>query len=160
MTTKRARHAALAALCLGALLMPAGCKSYLAFGTATTFGLDASQRADQTVDITMGYRRIEIASIPVQEVKEKPATSSDSNAAVGADAKGDTTTPDASHTGDAYSVLGSFRVHYGNPFTSGLTLNQLFATGMAARAVAENTDMQEYFGKAAAKAATGEGVDQ
>lgn len=99
----------------------AGCRSYLAFSTGTTFGLDISQDADQTVDVVMGYQRAEVASIPVPK---------------------DT---DASTDKDSYSVLGSFYVNYGNPFTGmftssqqGLTIRQQFATGLAARYSAES----------------------
>lgn len=137
-----------------------GCRSYLAFATATTFGLDASQRADQTVDITMGYKRLEVASIPVLEEddEQEPAPAGDP---VDGDpaAVAKTTTPDASATHDAYSVLGSFQVVYGNPFTEGLVLKQLFATGMVARDVAENEDMQKMFGAMAAKVITEKGEE-
>lgn len=109
-------------------LLGGGCK-HLAFSTATKFGLDISQKADQTIDVTMGYRRAEMVSIPVPD-----------------DA-------DASDTDDAYSVLGRFNVSYGDPFKTGtnegLHLKQFFATGMAARAAANNTDMQKAFGRAA-----------
>lgn len=111
------------------LLLASGCKSHLAFGTATKFGLDISQKPDQTIDVTMGYRRAEMVSIPVP---------------------GET---DASATEDAYSVLGRFNVTYGDPFkpgpNEGLRLKQFFATGMAAQAAAKNADMQKAFGKAA-----------
>lgn len=110
---------ALAALVLGML---AGCRPYLAFGTATKFALDVSQRADQTVDVSMGYDRAEVASIPAPE----------------ANATDDT---------DAYAVLGTFSVVYGNPFGDDpLTLKQLFATGMAARIAASDPESRAYFG--------------
>jgi hypothetical protein len=119
---------------LAALLLPllaGGCKNHLAFGTVTKFGLDISQKPDQTIDVTMGYRRGEMASIPVP---------------------GDA---DASDTTDAYSVLGRFNVSYGDPFKSGpndgLHLKQFFATGMAARAAPRNADMRQAFGEAAGK---------
>ena len=119
----------LSALLLAGLPMASGCKSYLAFSTATKFGLDISQKADQTVEVTMGYRRAEMASVPVP---------------------GDT---DADANTDSYSVLGRFNVTYGDPFkpgaNEGLHLKQFFATGMAAQAAAKNADMQKAFGEAA-----------
>ncbi len=114
---------------LSLLLLGGGCRNQLAFGTATKFGLDISQKADQTIDVTMGYRRAEMASIPVPL---------------------DT---DASTNTDAYSVLGRFNVTYGDPFkpgeNEGLHLRQFFATGMAARVAATNADMRQAFGEAA-----------
>ena len=117
---------------LGGLLLPlltAGCKNHLAFATGTKFGLDIAQRANQTIDVTMGYQRVEAASIPVER---------------------DT---DATTERDAYSVLGSFHVYYGDPFkpgeNEGLKLKQFFATGMAARAAANSANMRKAFGEAA-----------
>jgi hypothetical protein len=103
-----------------------GCTKTLAFGTATKFALDISQRADQTIDVSMGYDRAEIASIP---------------------AKANT---DATQTDDAYAVLGTFYVTYGNPWTmQPIRVNQFFATGMAARTASETPRFQDYFGRSA-----------
>lgn len=117
-------------LLFGVLLALAatGCRNHLAFSTATKFGLDISQKANQTIDVTMGYQRAEMASIPVP------------------------TDQDASTTQDAYSLLGRFNVTYGDPFKSpreGLHLKQFFATGMAARIASTNPDMRQAFGEAA-----------
>ena len=100
-----------------------GCANHLAFATSTTFGLDVSQRADQTVDVVMGYQRAEIASIPVSEEKG------------------------SSKDHDSYSVLGTFNVDYKwNPFADGaLHLTQVFSTGKAARLAAKQLDSQRYF---------------
>ncbi len=109
----------------------AGCVGKtLVFGTATKFGLDASQRADQTVEVTMGYDRYEIASIPA--VREDAA-------------KAD---PETTAGKDTYSVLGIFSVSYGNPFsTEPLVLRQFFATGWAARGAALRPAFQQFFGR-------------
>ena len=125
-------------------LLGGACRNQLAFTTSTKFGLDISQKADQTVDVTMGYRRAEMASIPVPG---------------GAD---------ADETRDAYSVLGRFNVSYGDPFKAGtnegLHLRQFFATGMAARAAARNSAMRKALGEAAgeikAKQEGQEGADE
>jgi hypothetical protein len=139
-----------------------GCQNYLAFGTATKFGLDISQKPDQTVDLTLGYRREEIASIPV--APNGPAnTNARPTEAKGANLKGtgtntESSTPtsnritDANEAEDAYAVLGRFSVTYdpiliGNG--DGLHLKQFFATGMAARKAAGNSNMRKAFGKAA-----------
>src|SRR4029453_9090194 len=84
----------------------AGCGKTLVFSTATKVGLDISQQTDQTIDVTFGYDRMEIASIPAPR---------DTDAADGA---------------DTYSVLGIFSISYGNPFSSPrepLRLDQFFA---------------------------------
>ncbi len=109
-------------------LLIVGCTNQLAFSTATRFGLDISQRADQQPEITLGYNRAEIASIPVAGKEEE--------------------VKDADDVHDAYSVLGTFYVYYGKP-GEGLHLNQVFATGMAARKAAQNPKMQKAFGNSA-----------
>jgi len=104
----------------------AGCTRTLAFGTATKFGLDISQKADQTIDVTMGYDRAEVAAIPAP--------------------RGHATESGA----DTYSVLGTFYVTYGNPWLNeGIRLNQFFATGMAARKAAQSAKFRTFFGRSA-----------
>jgi hypothetical protein len=103
-----------------------GCARTVAFGTATKFGLDISQRPDQTIDVTLGYDREEIATIPAPEAV-------------------------ANKSEDTYSLLGIFYVDYGNPWRDEpLRLNQFFATGWAARAAAADKRLQAFFGKKAA----------
>ena len=115
-------------------IMQGGCANILAFSTATKFGLDISQRADQTVDVSMGYDRGEIASIPAP--RNKPAMNNNSEQS------------------DAYSVLGSFMVSYDSPWDDKpLVINQFFATGWAARKAATHQSMQEFFGKEAGEIA-------
>ncbi|MDD5322950.1 MAG: hypothetical protein PHD43_20535 [Methylococcales bacterium] len=117
------------------VLTQAGCQNVLGFSTATKFGLDISQRPDQTIDVSMGYDRTEVASIPAP--KNEDATQS-----------GDGTGT------DTYSVLGTFVVFYGNPFLDQpLVLNQFFATGMAARKAAKSPELQRFFGEATGKIA-------
>ena len=111
--------AALLALSMTAAL-PA-CTNTLAFGTATKFGLDVSQRPDQMMDVTMGYDRYEVVSIPAQNV-------------------------DARKDADTYSVLGIFSVSYGSPWAEPLVLRQFFATGWAAQNVAGDPRFQKFFG--------------
>jgi len=111
---------------LSALAMLGGCAKTLVFATGTTFGLDISQRPDQTINVTLGYDRAEIASIPAPQ-------------------KADATKDD-----DTYAVLGIFNVHYGNPFRGDpLTLHQFFATGLAAQEAAKRPQLREFFGKKA-----------
>ena len=122
----QSRRIGFLALTLAALML-AGCARTLVFGTGTKFGLDVSQRADQTVEISMGYDRIEYASIPAPREQ-------------------------ANKTEDTYSVLGYFTVSYGNPFSrKPLVLRQFFSTGWAARAAAEDENLQEYFATKAAR---------
>lgn len=119
-------------LLLGA--MTAGCANTLAFGTATKFGLDISQRADQMVEVSLGYDRVEVASIPAPQA-------------------------DPSENEDTYAVLGIFDVKYGNPWKlEPLVLNQFFATGWAARRAAQDPRFQEFFGRRAGEI-TGQGED-
>lgn len=107
-------------------LLQQGCTDVLGFSTATKFALDISQRADQSIDVSLGYDRVEVASIPV--AKKQDATKSPGNT-------------------DAYSVLASFKVIYGNPFMNKpFVLDQLFATGLAARTAAINPVLQNFFG--------------
>lgn len=107
------------------VLMQGGCKNVLGFSTATKFGLDISQRPDQTLDVSFGYDRTEIASIPAPKNE------------------------DAGEDVDTYSVLGTFAVSYGNPFAGEpLVLDQWFATGMAAQRAAKDPKFQTYFGQA------------
>ena len=60
--------------------------------------------------------------------------------------------PSKEGNSDAYSVLASFKVSYGNPFMvligkeKPFVLDQLFATGMAARTAAKNPELQRFFG--------------
>ncbi len=133
------------ATCYGGLLLPlllTGCHTVLGFSTATKFGLDISQRADQMIDVTMGYDRSEVASIPAPK---------------GQDASGVTDKACAEDNGcsDAYSVLGTFEVDYGNPFLlEPVEIRQFFATGMAARKAAKNSDFQQILGNKAGHYAT------
>ena len=125
-TWRNPTTAALGALVLGGAL--AGCTKTLAFGTATKFALDVSQQADKTIDVSLGYDRAELASIPAPR---------------DTDATADT---------DTYSVLGTFFVHYDNPWDADgdpLRLNQFFATGAAARAAANSARFRAYFGHSA-----------
>lgn len=109
---------------LMALLLP-GCANTLAFGTATKFGLDISQRADQMIEVSLGYDRVEVASIPAP-------------------------TDDPANGEDTYATLGIFDVRYGNPWADQpLILNQFFATRWAARQAAQDPRFQEFFGKRA-----------
>ena len=128
-------------LCPMCLLVLSGCESHLAFGTATTFGLDISATPDQSVNVVLGYERAEVASIPAYKEPDDQKSG---------DQKNPQEAKDATQTEDVYSVLGTFRVAYGNPWTNEpLNLSQLFATGLAARKVAMDPEMRETFGKAA-----------
>ena len=118
-------------------LLQSGCSNVLAFGTATKFGLDISQQADKTINVSLGYDRAEIASIPVPEKSDASACSTNNQQATLCNA-------------DTYSVLGSFSVNYGNPWPWGVKpfeLNQFFATGMAASKAAKNDAISGFFGK-------------
>jgi len=108
-------------------LAQSGCVTKnLAFTTATKFALDISQKADQTIDVSLGYDRAELACIPAPET-------------------------DAKANEDTYSVLGTFYVDYGNPWTNeAVHLNQFFATGWAASKAASNDRFQKFFASKAA----------
>lgn len=104
----------------------AGCTKTLMFSTATKVGLDISQRTDQMIDVSFGYDRVEVVSIPAPR---------DTDAAEGK---------------DTYSVLGIFSVSYGNPFATPrepLTVDQFFATGKAAKKAANTPGIQDLFGR-------------
>ena len=119
--TSSPRFAAMLLFVLPPLLF-SGCAKSVIFGTATKFGLDISQRADQTIEVSLGYDRVEVVSIPTL----------DENATQGQ---------------DTYSVLGVFSVEYGNPWRDQpLKLDQFFATGQAAKKAAGTPGLQQLFG--------------
>jgi hypothetical protein len=122
------------------LLLVAGCQKTLVFTTETKFGLDISQNATQTPQVTMGYERAAAASFPVAQTNS--------------------TVTDAGLTNDAYAVLADISIYY-NPVrifttnsTNQLRINQFFATGLAAQNLATNTSFGEYFGGKAGTNAT------
>jgi hypothetical protein len=103
----------------------AGCSKTLIFSTATKLGLDVSQRADQMIDVTFGYDRVELASVPAPR---------DADAVIGKQ--------------DTYSVLGIFSVSYGNPFSGEpLRVDQFLATGQAAKRAAGTPGIKDLFGR-------------
>jgi len=126
-----ARTVAVVVLAFAAALAVGGCATggkTLAFGTATKFGLDVSQRPDQMIEVVMGYDRVEVASIPTKEDVDAERLD------------------DGKMGKDTYSVLGTFSVTYGNPWAEPLVIKQFFATGWAARKGAENVDFQRVLG--------------
>lgn len=123
-------------LILPFFLLQGGCSNMLAFGTATKFGLDIAQQADKTIDVTLGYDRAEIVSIPAAKETDASACSADK---ISTD----------SCNNDAYSVLGTFSINYGNPWylePEPLELNQFFSTGIAARQAAKIGAFNNFFG--------------
>lgn len=133
----RGKYARWMLMALGtpAVLASLGCTNHLVFATATKFGLDASQRADRTVELTVGYQRAEVVSVPA--------------------CPDDGTACHANDRQDIYSVLGTFHVNQGNPFTmEPIEIQQVFATGMAARKASENKAIWQIFYDATTKATT------
>ena len=131
---KRRRSIVLGVTLLCPLLAFTGCTKRLAFATATKFGLDISQRADQTAEVSMGYDRVELVSIP----------SVSSNGTI----------RDPRTDEDTYSVLGTLLIRYGNPFIpprEGLHIHQFFATGRAALKIVENKHLRDIFARDAAQ---------
>ena len=132
--TKLTKLSVYIGLILPFTMLQQACTDVLGFSTATKFALDISQRADQSIDVSLGYDRAEVASIPAG--KKQDATKP----------------PSKEGNSDAYSVLASFKVSYGNPFMvligkeKPFVLDQLFATGMAARTAANNPELQRFFG--------------
>ncbi len=125
----RKRHGLIFDFLLGlsTLVLLGGCANTLVFSTATTFGLDISQRPEQTINVSLGYDRAEVASIPAPK------------------------DIDATEQNDTYSLVGTFSVKYGNPWRlEPLTLRQFFATGWAARIASQDPELREFFGKKAA----------
>lgn len=116
-----------------------GCADRLAFATATTFGVSASQRADNTAELVLGYDRAEIVSIPAPHANSTKDGAGDLNLK------------------DTYSVVGSFEAKYRGLLGSGsgLELRQIFATGFAARNAVANEHFMEVLGDRAGRAAAG-----
>jgi hypothetical protein len=124
------RSLRLAALLLAMPLATGGCVNTVIFSTATKVGLDISQRADQVIDVSLGYDRIEVVSIPAP------------------------TDTDAGANTDTYSVLGIFDLRYGNPWADQpLVVNQFFGTGVAAQRMANDPSFQRFFGDKAGQLA-------
>jgi hypothetical protein len=120
----------LVGLLLPITLVSGGCVNTMMFSTATKVGIDISQRADQIIDVSLGYDRIEVVSIPAPK---------------DADAGPDT---------EAYSVLGIFDLRYGNPWLDRpLVVNQFFGTGNAAQKMAKDARFQRFFGEKAGQLA-------
>jgi hypothetical protein len=142
----------LGAIALGA----AGCiDRNVVFVTSTKFGLDVSQRPDEQVEVTLGYDRAEVASVPVCD--DKPRATRGPNGAPASSAGAAACTAGAGHdaTGDwdAYSLLGAFHVDYGNPFLNQpVTLRQVMASGFAARKLAADPGLRAGFMTSAAQA--------
>jgi hypothetical protein len=119
----------LAALLLVVAVGGGACVNTMMFSTATKVGLDISQRADQVIDVSLGYDRVEVVSIPAPK---------DS---------------DAGTDKETYSVLGIFDLRYGNPWTEPLVVNQFFGTGAAAQKMARDGDFRRFFGEKAGQLA-------
>lgn len=120
-------------------LFGTGCKNYLVFSTATKFGFDASQRADRTVEVTLGYQRAEVVSIPACPDDKEPGVQRNCF---------------SDDTSDTYTVLGTFHVDLGNPFTmEPIEIQQVFATGMAAQNASNNPGLAKLFYDATTKVA-------
>jgi hypothetical protein len=102
-------------------VQPPGLLARRLYGFQLVAGPEA--RAASLGEVTMGYDRYEVVSIPAQD-------------------------KDAKEQEDTYSVLGIFAVSYGNPWTmEPLVLRQFFATGRAARQAVANSSFQRYFGR-------------
>lgn len=116
-----------------------GCENYLVVSTATKFGLEISQVANEPPKIALGYKREETAIIPAEH----------RNATV--DGNGSQT--------DIYSVLAEFCV-MANPslwdFIRGLSsanndvpdslqIRSFFSTGIAAAKAADTVQTRQYF---------------
>ena len=120
-------------LAVTSVALLSGCRNLLVFSTATKFGLDISESAAQQPEITFGYNRAEVVSVPL--------------------GGGHTNTADryyvsdAGPTNDAYSVLGTFSVGFDPSLnnTAGIHVNDLFATGVAAQKAAASPAMGGVF---------------
>ncbi len=116
-----------------------GCENYLVITTATKFGLEVSQVANEPPKVALGYKREETTIIPAEH---RNAT------ADGSETKTDT-----------YSVLAEFCVmanpslwdfirglsSTGNDIPDGLQIRSFFATGIAATKAAGSVQTRQYF---------------
>lgn len=116
-----------------------GCENYLVVTTATKFGLEISQVANEPPKVALGYKRDETTIIPAEH----------------RNAMANETGPQT----DTYSVLAEFCV-MANPslwdFFEGLSpkannvpdslhIRSFFATGMAANKAANSAETRHYF---------------
>lgn len=116
-----------------------GCENYLVVTTATKFGLEVSQVANEPPKVALGYKREETTIIPAEH----------RNATV--DGAGSQT--------DTYSVLAEFCVMANpslwdfiralssttNDVPDGLQIRSFFATGIAATKAADSVQTRQYF---------------
>lgn len=128
----------------------------LVFGTNTSFGLSVTAEATNTPGITVGYKRQEGVIVPLVAnttdngktmgpcglTSSSPGGQSADRLAGSCLLQGRSPTPDGSAR-DSYSVLASFGAKFDananktDPRANG-QIAQYFATGLAARALAEN----------------------
>lgn len=116
-----------------------GCENYLVVTTATKFGLEVSQVANEPPKVSLGYKREETTIIPAEH---RNATTDSTGAQT-----------------DTYSVLAEFCV-MANPslwdFIRGLSstpndvpdslqIRSFFATGIAAAKAADTVQTRQYF---------------
>lgn len=116
-----------------------GCENYLVVTTATKFGLEISQVANEPPKVALGYKRDETTLIPAEH---RNAT---------ADSAGAQT--------DTYSVLAEFCVMANpslwdfirslssttNDVPDSLQIRSFFATGIAAAKAADTVQTRQYF---------------
>lgn len=116
-----------------------GCENYLVVTTATKFGLEVSQVANEPPKVALGYKRDETAIIPAEH-----QNATDGNTELQT---------------DTYSVLAEFCV-MANPslwdfirglsssahdVPEGLQIRSFFATGLAAAKAADSVQTRQYF---------------
>jgi hypothetical protein len=106
-------------------LLLAGCYSTqnapLVFFQAHTLGISATASGAQAApELTLGYRDIDVALVPVQDSAGRPIRSVQSGV-----------------YSDALSVLGQFDVNTGAGTAVNVGLGKFFATGSAARVLAQ-----------------------
>lgn len=122
------------------ILLNTGCiKDHAVFVTSTTFGLDASQQADQPPKLHIGYKRQEGVSLPARHENAQ----ADGNPS------------------DTYSVLGYFCVManpslwdaikalapFSDDVPDALQISSVFATGLTAQQLGQDPTMREFFQK-------------
>jgi len=110
------------------IFMTACCNPAIYFSTGTTVGLETTPPINETPpSITFGYKRAEVAMVPVTKLDEKPASPPSD--------RGCSELPPSAYSSssiakDAYSVLAAF--HLAVNWFGPAKIEQHFATGCAA----------------------------
>lgn len=133
----------------------------LVFGTATKFGLDISQRSDKQPEVTFGYQRAEFVSIPLStNLTHDASATNEAYSVLGTfsvsfdprifslQGKENFEITSVTNVVNGADVISKKTNSISQPVwgNAGVHVNDLFATGIAAKYAATNTSFGAFFG--------------